>query len=385
MKTPEIQKLLAGFLWYSIPVFYLTININRSLPIATLATFLLLVGWILGGILSTNFVLIDYVKIKPKKLFKFGIVLLAMAFVLQLIALNNLFSQFNLINYRASVFEDSEFLFGSSILFTFYNSFVFPLLLFGVPVVALLPKTRSTTLLFYALLFFLLIEAIIKFGRFPILFVTFFIIYFRNIIKIKWFKILSIIFLILPAMQIILFYRQYSEIEDLSYILNSWEIFIESVVYYNIIGFIIFDEIASSSPIEVNPFNFNSFSGFLYYFEIFLGRFGMQIWYPWKTLILDLSDARYISELNIIANAFGTNLMPVYFDLGFLGPLLLGFLLGFFSIIKTSGVISGAVACMAFFVMIFGIYKSIIVAPVSVILILPVILTLARLRRKIVR
>jgi len=386
MKKEQVNKMLFGIAWYMVPLVILLFSYNAQLHIASISTVLMLTGWTLGGVISTQFILVDFRDFKVKYFIALGSILILVTGLLQIRALVNQQSLSDLMSYRLSVFEDTDFLFGSSVLYTLYNSFLLPILLFCVPLFMYFLKDdkvykKPVVYILIAFIVLLLTDGLIRLGRFPVMWILFFIIYFKNYINIRGIKLLFVFLFGVPFMQLILYYRQYSAFVGIYDVLSSWDILMSSVLSYNMIGFILFNQIANIQPITISPLNFNFLAPYLYYFEVFLGRFDLQIWYPWKTLNLDLSQPRYLSELNIIGNAFGTNMLPAYFDYGYLGPFLIGLFLGFLSLINTRGVISWIVPCIAFFVMIFGIYKPVIVSPVSLILVLPFLFSLVRIYR----
>lgn len=366
--------MLYGLAWYLLPLACLFIYFDLILPIATIAVLAFLLGWVLGGIISDKYVMVDRLIVSPRAYIAIGIVVAMLTVSLQVRPLQGLSENSEIQNYRYYVFEEPQFLFGSTILFTLYNSFLFPMSLAGIPMVMSLPKVKYKKQLFIAFVMLLLIDAVIKFGRFQILFAIFFLIYFNKKLNFTRWKAIAVIAVSIVAMQYLLFSRQYSGYTDFYTVLFSWETVFQSAISYNLIGYFVFNEFASNPPIDINPLNFNFLSGYSYYFEVLLGRFDAYIWYPWKTVNLYLTQGIYVSQLGIDVNAFGTNLMPLYFDFWFFGPFMLGIYLGFLSLINAKGVISEALACISMFIMIFGIYQPIVVSPISLFISLPILL-----------
>jgi oligosaccharide repeat unit polymerase len=244
------------------------------------------------------------------------------------------------------------------------------------------PDQYKNNKLVYLLFFILFLDAVIKFGRFPIIYIFFFLFYFRKRFNLNFFKFTIIFSTCLVVMVGVIWLRQFSFFNQSTVDFFTFEVFYKSFLSYNLIGFFILDDFIDRSLISVSPFNFSVFSPYFYYFEIFLGRFGFEISYPWKTVILDISTGRYIKELDLVANAFGTNFLPYYLDFGFFGPLFLGLFLGFFAIISSKGVVSNLVSCISIFIMIFGLYQSVIVSPIALSLFLPLLFSLVRIKYK---
>lgn len=376
----NIYLVLGCLLWYLAPAFFIQIALGVTLPIYFTSVFLFAFGVLLSAFFSANFILSDKVKFSNSLILPLGYIIVMAIFLLQSIPLSNILKGNLDVFYRDLIFEDTTTLFGSSVLYTLYNTILYPMLIFGLCISPLIEKYGR--FLFWLLISALLLDAVARFGRFPIFYSAFFLLYHRQLLNIRARRMILGALLFVIAVQYLLFLRQY-EMQDISFGIEFFtSTFMESVSQYNLIGPLLFEHFASQQLVPITPLNFASLSVFMVPIELISGRFGEVLWYPWKDQMVALSQPIYIDLLQREANAFGTNFLPVYLDFGIIGPFILGLFSGFILSIRASGKLASSIKAMVAFITFFGVYQSYIVMPYALFVFFPLMFGLLRIRRR---
>ena len=372
--------VLGCLLWYLAPVFFIQIALGITLPIYFTSVFLFAFGVLLSGFFSSNFILSDKVKFSNSLILPLGYIIVIAIFLLQSIPISAILNGNIDFFYRNLIFEDTTTLFGSTVLYTLYNTILYPMLIFGLCILPLIEKGRR--FLFWLFISALFFDAVVRFGRFPIFYAVFFLLYYRQNLNISARHMILTAFLVVIAMQYILFLRQY-EMQSIGFGIEFFtSTFMESVFQYNLIGPLLFEHFASQQLVTISPLNFASLSALMVPIELILGRFGEVLWYPWKDQMVAISQPVYIDILQRDANAFGTNFLPIYLDLGFIGPFILGLFSGFILSIRASGKLASSIKSMVAFITFFGVYQSYIVMPYALFVFIPLMFGLLRIRRR---
>jgi hypothetical protein len=264
-------------------------------------------------------------------------------------------------NLRAD-FYSSRGVFSNTILNTLYASFLMPLLI--ISIIFLFNYYDYNSKFIYLALLTLLFDAIIRQGRFQLLYILFFLIYFRRHLKIKSKYLILATFIII----VLAFYTLYTRflindaaISTLSDFFNPQVVW-NSTINYQVYGYIFLDKLVD----KINPFGrfyeMNLFSQFYYLLNtIFLTKIGLFLHYPWEEHNLILDQGMYADVFDFDFNAFSTNFYPIYLDYGFLGILFYGIFSGFLTALQTNNRFIRSIKALNIFILIFGLYQPIIV------------------------
>ncbi len=267
----------------------------------------------------------------------------------------------SLYNLRMDFYE-SRGIFSNTILTTLYGSILMPLIVISITVLSFRFKDFKK----YVLLGFLILlfDAILRQGRFQLLFILFFLFYFKDIYKIKFKYILLTVFLALVFSFYTLYTRVFindAAISDLSDFLVPKVIF-NSSLNYQLYGFVFLDNLVENlSPIGTF-FEFNLFNQIFYLTNtFFLTKIGLFLHYPWETYNLILDQGVYSNHFDFDFNAFSTNFYPIFLDYGYFGIFFYGVFSGYFTAINSDNEFVKVIKTLNIFILIFGLYQPIIV------------------------
>lgn len=275
-------------------------------------------------------------------------------------ALQSIGSLFNLgARYRESYYEGDVY--GGSILFVLYESFIVPLGVFAVA--HWLCSRHKIGLWRFAAASFFCLDALLKAGRFPLYFLFFFFAVSRliGVTRIRvWVYVVVGCGLAFGALLLSLA-REGLDID------SGWEVISNllriGVLNYHVVGFYIFQKISNSATF-VGTLGAGSYTfGFASYFLALVGRrAGFDVTYAQQGLNIALTNEIYIPTLGTY-NAFGTNMLPLYLDAGILGVAAGFYVLGW---LVRGGLRRGsqveAIDVVALFTMVFGIFQPLIMS-----------------------
>lgn len=270
---------------------------------------------------------------------------------------------FDLTRYRMDFYEVTGGIFRSTYLYTLYTVFLMPLFLIGV--MYLLNKDLSAKSVRRLVIFcftIIVLDGILRLGRFQYLYVLFFF-----YLSYKAFGFRRVAFIVLAFAAVIIsfltiYLRQFfvdSAVESALDIANA-EVFRNSVVSYQYNGYIFLDELVKEKSIFGAPWEFNTGSFLFLFSKTLTTKIGMDFNYAWEQYNLVLTEGMYHRELDLVFNAFSTNFLPVYLDLGFIGIFLYGFFSGIFIGFKSKNILVRTLQYLNLFVLIFGLYQPVI-------------------------
>lgn len=351
------------FFWYALPFLYVSfvegVVLYNTAPV--------LVVFLLG--LTFGFFLFNRVCLEPNIpigsiLDKFFKSVFFTTLLVQLYGFYRALSDgFDLARYRMDFFEAAGGVFKSTYLFTLYSVFLVPLLLLGTMYWVskdLYNKKNKRFVLFLFLL--IVLDAILSLGRFQYLFVLFF---FYLSYKAFGFKKVALFFgftAILALSFITIYFRQFfvdSAVDSAVEIVNA-DVARNSIISYQYNGYAFMDKLLAEKPPLGQPWQLNTPSfGFLFA-KIISTKVGVDFNYPWESYNLMLTEGAYDQRLDLLFNAFTTNLFPVFLDLGYPGVLIYGIFSGVLLGFRTKNQILKAVQYLNLFMLIFGLYQPII-------------------------
>ncbi len=352
------QLFFFVLLWYSLPMlvlFHNDIYVFNSLIIL----FVFLISY------SYSFFMFKKLHLNVIKTFKLNVnivhkTLLIITFFISIYYLSRIPGQ-SLYNLRMDFYE-SRGIFSNTILTTLYGSILMPLIVISITVLSFRFKDFKK----YVLLGFLILlfDAILRQGRFQLLFILFFLFYFKDIYKIKFKYILLTVFLALVFSFYTLYTRVFindAAISDLSDFLVPKVIF-NSSLNYQLYGFVFLDNLVENlSPIGTF-FEFNLFNQIFYLTNtFFLTKIGLFLHYPWETYNLILDQGVYSNHFDFDFNAFSTNFYPIFLDYGYFGIFFYGVFSGYFTAINSDNEFVKVIKTLNIFILIFGLYQPIIV------------------------
>lgn len=340
-----------------IPFCYLLVIKGVFLPTTSIVLSLFFLGMILGYFPSKKIIIRNKFNVSFRGV---DVFVLWSVLLLQLWAVFRMYHNgIDLLTYRDDIFTDSSLLFGSSILFTLYNSFLFPAVVCLV-IYNISSSNDSNKFIYLGFIVFLL-DAVVKLGRFPLMYILFFIFIYNKKFNIKK----MYVYIAVPAFvfisQVMIFFRQFFHDAAVGSVFDiiKWSFIEKAVIGYQYYGFLLFEKFTKMESMYGN-FSSNSFSFFFYLYELFTTKFGVFIDYDWKVINLKLSAPNYIESVDVTINAFSTNFLPIYLDFGVLGIFMFGIYSGFVFGFKTKSVFFIFIKNLFFFILIFGIYQPLI-------------------------
>jgi len=354
-------------LWYLIPFLYVIFIKNIFLVYTAIILTCFLISLLIGYVYSSKLVVSTRfrIKINHKKTIIF---FFSITTILQLLAIYRMsLGSYIIQTLRNDVFNDSSFLFGAPQLYTLYNTFLIPSIICFL-IYSLVNKESIYSITnfksyYYFGFWILFVDAALKLGRFPLLYIAFFLFIYKERFLIKKKTILFSSAILIFISQSILYLRQFyiDSSVDSFWSIFSFERFEKSFVQYQYFGFFMLDEFASKTSL-LNGIQFNSFSFVFKMIELLTTKFGIFIEYGWETINKILSAGIYFDELGTSINAFSTNFLPIYLDYGIIGILFFGLFSGFIIGYKTNSPFLRFVKHINFFILIFGIYQPIILS-----------------------
>jgi hypothetical protein len=265
--------------------------------------------------------------------------------------------------YRMDYFEAAGGVFKSTYLFTLYSVFLKPLLLIAVMfwLNGDLTKRKTKRLVLFGFLIIAL-DGILSLGRFPYLYVLFF---FYLSYKAFGFKRIFLIvsFSTVAAISFLTIYlRQFfvdAAVDSAIDIVNT-DVVRNSIVSYQYNGFVLLDHLVEGKSVLGHPWEMNTGSFLFLFTKTITTKFGFDFSYSWEHYNLLLTEGIYHERLSLLINAFATNFLPVYLDLGYPGIFIYGFFSGIFLGFRTGNLILKTLQYLNLFILIFGLYQPII-------------------------
>lgn len=345
-------------IWYTLPILILLYN-NIYVYNSLIIVILFLISY------SASFFVFKELQYDKIKTLKFNNVF----FQKVLISITILISIYYLIKIPGvdfstlrTDFYNSKGIFSNTILTTLYGSILIPLMVVSLSVLSN-NYTKHKKFIIIGL-FTLLLDSFIRQGRFQLLFLLFFIIYFREIYKIK----LKYILIGLIGVIFLSFYTLYTRvfindaaITDLSEFLGPKVIF-NSTLNYQVYGYVFLDKLIDDlSPIG-KFYEFNLFNQLFYLINtFFLTKIGLFFHYPWEVYNIILDNGMYSKDFDLDFNAFSTNFYPIFLDYGFFGIIFFGIFSGYLTAINSKSTFINTIKTLNVFILIFGLYQPIIV------------------------
>jgi oligosaccharide repeat unit polymerase len=352
------QTFVFILLWYILPIlvlFYNEIYVFNSLII--LFVFLISYSFSFFIFKKAHFNVIKTLKLNFNIIHK---ILLIITLLISIFYLSKIPGE-DLSNLRMDFYE-AKGIFSNTILTTLYGSILMPFIIISITALSFnFNKFKKYVLLGLLILIF---DAILRQGRFQLLFILFFLFYFRDIYKIKLKYILLTVFLAIVFSFYTLYTRFFindAAITDLSDFLVPKVIF-NSSLNYQLYGYVFLDNLVENlSPIG-KFYEFNLFNQFFYLINtIFLTKVGLFIHYPWEAYNLILDQGVYSKHFDFDFNAFSTNFYPIFLDYGFFGIFFYGFFSGYFTAINSENKFIKTIKTLNIFVLVFGLYQPIII------------------------
>jgi hypothetical protein len=359
-------------LWYAVPLLYLILAEGVFLLNSTLILIVFLVA------LSVGFYSFRKVEIgKPvvypflKTFFKivFWLTALIQAYGFYRVLVDG----FDLTRYRADFFEATGGIFKSTYLYTLYNVFLMPLFLLGVMYwLNQDMKIKSVRKLILLAFLVIVLDGVLRLGRFQYLYVVFFF-----YLSFRAFGVKKIVFfIILSAVGVIsfltIYFRQFfvdAAVDSAFQIVNA-QVFRNSILNYQYNGYIFLDNLVESKSIFGHPWEMNTASFGFQFIKTITTKFGFDFNYPWESYNLILTEGMYHEKLDIFFNAFSTNFLPVYLDLGYLGIFGYGLFSGIFLGFRTDNTWIKTLQYLNLFILIFGLYQPVITTLIGLVLLI---------------
>jgi len=361
------------FLWYLLPFLYLLLVEGIFLSQTSIILSIFLLGLTIGyfSLSRVNVELnLSFSKVADP-VFKLIYVLTIMVMAYGFFRVLN--DGFDLASYRMEYYESTGGVFKSTYLFTLYTVFLRPLFLLGI--MRLLTKNlknKSNRRLLFFLFFILVLDGILSLGRFPYLFVLFFIFIGFKSLGLKRAVFFFGIAIIVVFSFATVYFRQFfadSAVGSITDIVNS-DVARSSAVSYQYNGYVFLESlIADKSPLG-HPWELNTASfGFLFS-KIVSTKFGIDFNYSWEHYNLQLTEGIYHSKLNLLINAFATNFFPIYLDFGYLGIFIFALISGAFLGLRSSNRLIKSFQILNMFILVFGLYQPIITSLLGFILLI---------------
>ena len=322
-----------------------------------------LLGFYLGtfrfGILTTN---VDFRSDNSDSVNVIVIYLLACIILFQFYLLKQSFVSISTLGdvFRSAYYEGETL--GGSYVFVLYEAFIIPVGIYLISYWAC-KGGRGGALVFFILVFFS-IDAAIKIGRFPLYFAMFFLAYI-HLTGVYVFKIKYIIAFIVGVLSIsfYLLILRASFVGEFNVDLIQL-MFEKAFINYHIVGFYILDAFTQMKGMEhYSAFPYYTLGFFQYMASLFLRRVGVDIEYPQQHLNVVLSNPVDIGVMGY-SNAFGTNLLPLYLDGGFILCFIVFFIMGWLLRTRICSIGKGfsPINLIVAFTMFFGIFQPVIMS-----------------------
>lgn len=273
--------------------------------------------------------------------------------------------------YRNIYFSEPEKIFGSVLVGEIFNRFFIPFV-YLIVIFSLIKKKTSYFNLLISVICLLVITFITQ-GRFPIYHIMYFVLIFAiaSNIKLKA-KSLILTLFIVTAVLFFLIFLIISRLEiDMAYIDFYFihQLFLKYFINYHFVGLFIFDSLLENSMYAKETFFACNSLGFLgdtlrRAEEIVLGFGSLEDCYRANNNYF--LKGVYIPGLDGSYNAFGTNLMPLYLDGGWIGVIVTYSFLGYLCAkLKTpKNMKVHPVFIIINFMIVFGAFQSMISDPI---------------------
>lgn len=359
-----LNKYTLVVLWYLLPLLYLTFVEGLFVPVGFSIVITFLVTFTLG------FFLFHQVETKPSKRdysvlldgffkFIFWFTLVVLLYGFYRLAVDG----FNVASYRKEFYESTGGIFKSTYLFTLYNVFLMPLFLVGT--MYFMSRDFAIKAIRKLIIFsfiIIVLDGILRLGRFQYLFVFFFLYLTYRKFGIGKIAIIIGAVIILVISFVTIYFRQFyidAAVESGLDIVNK-DVFRNSIANYQYNGFVMLDNMVADKPILGRFWEGNTPSFLWLFGKTITSKIGFDFNYPWEQYNIILTEGMYSDKLGLMFNAFSTNFLPVYLDLGYLGVMLYGIFCGAFVGLKTTNPVIKTVQYVNLFVIVFGLYQPII-------------------------
>lgn len=380
-----ISKYKLILAWYLFPFLYLVVVENIILK----TTAAILIAFTIGittGYFSFNKVSIERPfrgKKLGKQVFTF---LLRFTLLLQLYGFYRVaVDGFDIATYRLDFFEGGG-VFKSTYLFTLYSVFLIPLFLLATMFVLnddlSIKKNRKIIWLAFLVI---VIDGILRLGRFQYLFVIFFLYLTYRQFGFKKITLVIGVLILLVVSFTTIYIRQFFIDAAVSSSLDivNIDVLKESILNYQYIGYFLLEHFTKDKSVLGTPLEANTISFLPLFLKYIVTKFGMTLSYPWETYNLALSEGIAVPQLGDLPyNAFATNFFPVYLDLGLPGVFLYGLFSGIFLGIKSYNQLVKAFQFLNIYLLFFGLYQPIITTLLGFVLIIGYMVFLVQFIKK---
>lgn len=269
---------------------------------------------------------------------------------------------FDLSTYRDDFFEAKGGIFKSTYLFTLYSVFLIPLVTLSA-MYFLNKKTITTSRRYVQLAYFLIAaDGILHLGRFQYLTILLLVYLSYKQRGIKKRSLLIGFALIILFSFVTIYVRQFfmdASMESGLEVFN-WDVLKKSIINYQYVGYFLLDHYTEGVSFWGNPLEANTLSFFFLFAKIFVTKFGLDLTYNWESYSILLTEGIHVKALNGDYNAFSTNFLPLYLDLGIPGILCFGFFAGAVMAIKTENILLKAIQFLNIYILMFGIYQPLV-------------------------
>jgi hypothetical protein len=366
------NKYMLVVLWYFLPFLYLLIE-GVYLPTSGLILTVFL-GGLSFGYFSANSFHID----RPARHGRF--LTDTFYFIFVITALLQLYGFFRIYvdgvdvsSYRDEFYESAGGVFKSTYLYTLYTVFMVPIFLIGTMYMLNADfKTKATKALIITAFLVIILDGVLRFGRFQYLFVLFFLyLTYRKFGLSRLSLLLGVVVTVVVSFVTIYFRQFYNDAAITSGLaLVNKSIIQETITKYQFVGYIFLDHLTEGKSLLGHPLEFNTLSFFQLFLKTITSKVGFDFTYSWEHYNLLLSEGMYEPKLDVFFNAFSTNFLPIYLDFGVIGIFVYGLVSGSFIGIKTSNQVLRTIQFLNFFVLFFGLYQPIITTLLGFVLII---------------
>lgn len=350
-------------LWYLVPFLYLALIEGVFPKNSALILLVFLIG-LSAGFYSFKSAVVDQPFSYEKLLTRFFKLVLLMTAVIEAYGFYRVINDgFDLARYRMDFFEDAGGVFKNTYLYTLYTVFLKPLLLVGTMyfLCADSGAGKKNKFIYFCFLVILL-DGLLSLGRFPYLFVLFFVFLAYKKLQLKRLTLILLAAVGVIISFVVIYFRQFyvdTAVETGLDIVNQ-DVFRSSVISYQYNGYLFLDKLVAEKGIFGQAWEMNTPSFLFLFLKTLTSKFGLDFGYNWEEYNLVLTEGMYYEKLDLHFNAFSTNFLPVYLDFGIPGIFLFGVFSGAFIGFRSNNPLIKAMQYLNLFILVFGLYQPII-------------------------
>jgi oligosaccharide repeat unit polymerase len=368
-----ISKFRLVVVWYVLPLIYLALFESMYLPNCLLIIIFFLLG-LSVGYFSCNSVSIKSTFSYKKLLDSFVLFIIGATAIIQAYGFLRVFLDgADISTYRDEFYENSGGVFKSTYLYTLYTIFLMPLLIFGSMYYLNSDfKAKHTKKIVVITFIIIILDGILKFGRFQYLFVLFFLYLSYRKFGLSKLSLLIGFLLMIVISFVTIYFRQFyldAAVTTGLEIVNK-KIIQETITKYQFVGYLFLEKLTAGRSLLGHPMEFNTVAFSELFLKTITTKAGFNLTYAWESYNKILSEGTYEPKLDIYYNAFSTNFLPIFLDYGVIGIFVYGTFSGCLISIKTTNPFIATFQYLNLFVLIFGIYQPIITTLLGFLLII---------------